>query len=113
MFLAEARLNRLREHEQALRLDDRITYDDFAFRVQRTRADVVEFVRREHARGVPANTAIRWWAVNAIEIETPHGPATESSALIKREVGSRAPDASNAAPSGSTHATTTTTLRSK
>jgi NDP-4-keto-2,6-dideoxyhexose 3-C-methyltransferase len=49
--LSEARLSRLREHEKALRLDDRITYDDFAFRVQRTRADVVEFVRREHARG--------------------------------------------------------------
>jgi hypothetical protein len=49
--LAEARLSRLRQQEKALRLDDAATYDDFAFRVQRIRDDVVDFVRREHAQG--------------------------------------------------------------
>lgn len=49
--LAVARLDRLRRQESTLRLDAEATYDDFAFRVQRIRTDVVDFVHREHAGG--------------------------------------------------------------
>ena len=49
--LAAERIAALRADEAAMALDSKRTYDDFAFRVERIKRDVVEFVRRQVESG--------------------------------------------------------------
>jgi NDP-4-keto-2,6-dideoxyhexose 3-C-methyltransferase len=49
--LAAERVNMLRESELAIGLDSTLPYEDFAFRVERIKKDVVEFVQRETRAG--------------------------------------------------------------
>jgi NDP-4-keto-2,6-dideoxyhexose 3-C-methyltransferase len=50
-MLASARVSALRADEAAMGLDRRQTYEEFAFRVERIKRDVVDFVRREVEAG--------------------------------------------------------------
>jgi SAM-dependent methyltransferase len=49
--LAAERVDALRESERAIGLDSKVTYDDFAFRVERIKKDVVDFVQQQTAAG--------------------------------------------------------------
>jgi NDP-4-keto-2,6-dideoxyhexose 3-C-methyltransferase len=49
--LADERVNAMRADERALALDSKATYDDFAFRVDRIKQDVTEFVHRQVSAG--------------------------------------------------------------
>jgi hypothetical protein len=49
--LAAERVAEMRAHEEALALGGKQTYEDFAFRVERIKSDVTEFVHRQVAAG--------------------------------------------------------------
>jgi hypothetical protein len=76
--LAAERVKRLRDAEVTMALDAPGTYEDFAFRVDRVKGDVVEFIRRETGRGkrvmvygasTKGNTLLQYFGLDHAVIE--------------------------------------------
>jgi SAM-dependent methyltransferase len=49
--LAQVRLRAFREKERSMGLESLSPYTDFAFRIQRIKNDVVDFIKEQHSRG--------------------------------------------------------------
>lgn len=76
--LAAERVCALRESERTIGLDTRTPYDDFAFRVERIKNDVVDFVRRQTGAGrkvfvygasTKGNTLLQYFGLDHAVIE--------------------------------------------